>query len=206
MRALTRRDFSRTFPARSFGSAAVGKGIAVSVVILLALGRLTDGVFSASRRGRASNGAIGMPAPACHAAGRGDGRYSAVVQRRFVPLTVALVALLGAAPGQAARKKKRPPDAAATPTPVPLLKAAGSCIAWVPRKHLILAEVGTTGRDFRVDASTEVAAKVRVGARIRILYVEGPEGPVAQEDPPRTDRGPSGAGAARRLTGPALSH
>jgi hypothetical protein len=122
-----------------------------------------------------------MPAPACHAAGRRDGRYSAVVRRRFVPLAVALVALLGAAPGQAARKKKPRPTPTATPTPAPLLKAAGSCIAWVPRKHLILAEVGTTGRVFRVDASTEVAVRVRVGARIRILYVEGPEGPVARK-------------------------
>jgi hypothetical protein len=110
-----------------------------------------------------------------------DGRYSLFVRRRFGPLAVVLAAFLGAAPGLSAPKKKPRPTPAATPTPRPLQKAAGSCIAWVPGKHLVLAEVGTTGRVFRVDASTEVTSRVRVGARVRVLYVEGPEGPVARK-------------------------
>ncbi len=86
--------------------------------------------------------------------------------------------LSGTAPGLPAAKKK--PTPTATPTPAPLLKAAGSCLAWVPGKHLILAEVGTTGRAFRVDASTEIGVKVQVGSRLRVLYEESPEGPVAR--------------------------
>ncbi len=92
-----------------------------------------------------------------------------------------LAALLGAAPGQAAPKKKPRPTPTATPTPQALLRAAGSCLAWVPGQHLVLAEVGTSGRVFRVDASTEIATEVRVGSRVRILYVGGPEGPVARK-------------------------
>ncbi len=123
----------------------------------------------------------GCRSPRATLSGAADGRYSAAVRRRFGPLAVVLAALLGAAPGLAARKKKPSPTPTATPTPPPLLKAAGSCLAWVRGKHLILAEVGTTGRVFRVDASTEITTKVRVGYRIRILYVEGPEGPVARK-------------------------
>ena len=122
-----------------------------------------------------------------------DGRYSASVRSRCGSLAVALVALLGAAPGQSTPKKKPRPTPTATSTPPPLLKAAGSCVAWVPRKHLILAEVGTSGRVFRVDASTEITARVRVGSRIRILYVEGPEGPVARKILPGPVVAPSAA-------------
>ena len=92
------------------------------------------------------------------------------------------VLLLSGSPGTLSAAKKKPrPTPTATPTPVPLLRAAGSCIAYEPGVHILLAEVGTTGRVFRVDASTEVATRPRVGSRVRILYVEGPEGPVARK-------------------------
>ncbi|HUM01860.1 MAG TPA: hypothetical protein VL084_06215 [Thermoanaerobaculia bacterium] len=90
---------------------------------------------------------------------------------------VALMVLFGTFPGLAASKKKPTP----TPTPAPLLRAAGSCLAWIPGKHLVLAEVGTTGRVFRVDASTEIGVKIGVGSRLRVLYEMGPEGPVARK-------------------------
>lgn len=93
-------------------------------------------------------------------------------------LAAGLSALLGTAPAAALPKKK--PTPTATPTPAPLLRAAGSCLDWIPGKHLVLAEVGTTGRVFRVDSATVIAAEVKVGARVRILYTEGPEGPVAK--------------------------
>jgi hypothetical protein len=41
--------------------------------------------------------------------------------------------------------------------------------------------VGTTGRVFHVDAATEVGVKVSVGSRLRVLYEERPEGPVARK-------------------------
>jgi hypothetical protein len=105
-----------------------------------------------------------------------------------------LAALLGAAPGQAAPKKKPRPTPTATPTPQVLLRAAGSCLAWVPGKHLVLAEVGTSGRVFLVDSSTEIRAEVRVGSRVRILYVQGPGGPVARKILP----GPVGTSPASK--------
>jgi len=102
------------------------------------------------------------------------------LRRLSALLAAVLMGLSGTAPGLPAAKKKKPTPTA-TPTPAPLLKAAGSCLAWVPGKHLILAEVGTTGRAFRVDASTEIGVKVRVGSRLRVLYEESPEGPVARK-------------------------
>ncbi len=101
--------------------------------------------------------------------------------RRFgLALGVAVLALAASPEGDAAKKKPRPTPTA-TPTPVPLLRAAGSCLSWVPGKNLVLAEVGTTGRVFRVDSSTKIETKVRTGARLRILYVEGPDGPIARK-------------------------
>jgi hypothetical protein len=96
-------------------------------------------------------------------------------------LGLALAALLaGAASAEPAAAKKRTPAPTATPTPAPLLRAAGSCLFYAPGKNVVLAEVGTTGRVFRIDAETRLETKVRVGARLRILYVEGPEGPLAR--------------------------
>ncbi len=113
--------------------------------------------------------------------GRGGPRrlasYPPPVPRFQTGLTVAV--LLLASPGAGAPAKKPRPTPTATPTPVPILRAAGSCVSWVPGKNVVLAEVGTTGRVFRIDSSTRIETRVRVGARLRILYVEGPDGPIA---------------------------
>ncbi len=132
-----------------------------------------------------------MPDRPCHPVGRPSAAsreslcagptYPPAVPKSAGLLAGGLAALLGASPGQAAPKKKPRPTPTATPTPQALLRAAGSCLAWVPGKHLILAEVGTSGRVFRIDSSTEISAEVRVGSRVRILYVGGPEGPVARK-------------------------
>ena len=37
------------------------------------------------------------------------------------------------------------------------------------------------GRAFKIDASTDIATRVRRGVRLRILYVETPDGPVARK-------------------------
>lgn len=96
-------------------------------------------------------------------------------------LGVAVLALAAPPEADAAKKKPGPkPTATPAPTPVPLLRAAGSCLSFVAGKHLVLAEVGTTGRVFRVDSATRIETNVRAGARLRILYVEGPDGPVAR--------------------------
>ena len=52
---------------------------------------------------------------------------------------------------------------------------------FTPGRYLVLAEVGATGRVFRLDADTRVEADVRKGSRVRVLYVDGPEGPVARK-------------------------
>jgi hypothetical protein len=93
---------------------------------------------------------------------------------------LALLALFVASPADGAGKKKPGPTPTATPTPLPLLRAAGSCLEYVPGRHVILAEVGTEGRVFAIDPSTRVETAVRTGARIRILYVETPAGPLAR--------------------------
>jgi hypothetical protein len=51
---------------------------------------------------------------------------------------------------------------------------------FTPGRHLILAEVGSTGRVFRVDEGTRIETEVKKGARLRVLYVDTPEGPVAR--------------------------
>jgi hypothetical protein len=94
-------------------------------------------------------------------------------------LIVAVLALAASPEGYAAKKKPLPTPTA-TPTPLPILRAAGSCLSWVPGKNLVLAEVGTTGRVFRIDSSTRIETKIRAGARLRVLYVEGPDGPIAR--------------------------
>ena len=110
------------------------------------------------------------------------------------PATVALLALalLVPAPAGAATKKKKARRPAPTPTPrpyygppaptpVPYLRAAGACMEFLPGQYIVVAEVGATGHVFRVDADTRIEADVRKGARVRILYVDGPEGPVARK-------------------------
>ncbi len=97
-------------------------------------------------------------------------------------LRVAVLALALLFPGVApAAKRKARPTPTATPTPVALLRAAGSCVSYEPGKHIVLAEVGTTGRVFRIDESTELATRPKAGARVRILYVDGVDGPVARK-------------------------
>lgn len=63
---------------------------------------------------------------------------------------------------------------------MPLLRAAGACLRYEKDHFLVLAEVGTAGRVFHIDKSTVVAAKITTGARLRVLYVETPEGPLAR--------------------------
>ena len=66
---------------------------------------------------------------------------------------------------------------------------------YTPGQHLVLAEVGATGRVFRLDGGTKIETDVRKGARVRVLYEDGPNGPVARRvlagpvaaaPPPRT--------------------
>lgn len=116
--------------------------------------------------------------------------------RRFSILT-ALPALLLAAllafPAPAATKKKakkraaprptptaRPYYGPPAPTPAPYLRAAGACMEYTPGRYVVVAEVGAKGRVFRIDGDTRIEVDVRKGARLRILYLDGPEGPVAR--------------------------
>src|SRR5438445_13446 len=103
-------------------------------------------------------------------------------------LGVRLAALFVAhgAPGQNRRRPRRAPPptptpaATPTPTPIPLLRAAGFCLRYEKDHFLVLAELGQAGRVFHIDKNTVVAAKVSTGARLRVLYVETPEGPLAR--------------------------
>lgn len=78
------------------------------------------------------------------------------------------------------------PTPAPTPTPQPTptstryLRAAGWCMEFTPGRHLVVAEVGATGRVFRVDGETRIETEVKKGVRLRVLYVDTPEGPVAR--------------------------
>ena len=111
------------------------------------------------------------------------------------PVTAALLAaaifLAAPAAGKTTKKKKsrapaptptpRPYQGPPAPTPEALLRAAGACMEFTPGQHIVVAEVGATGRVFRVNADTRIEADVRKGARVRVLYVDGPEGPVARK-------------------------
>ncbi len=118
------------------------------------------------------------------------------MRRSLLPAAAALLlaaALLAPAPAEAAtkrrRKARRPARTPAArpyygppaPTPPAWLRAAGSCMEYTPGQHLVLAEVGATGRVFRVDADTKIEAEVRKGARLRVLFEDGPDGPVARK-------------------------
>jgi hypothetical protein len=99
---------------------------------------------------------------------------------------------LCAGPGAAATKKRKraltptaTPTAtapSATPTPGPeLKKAAGTCLRYEAGAYIMLSEVGRPGRAFLIDSGTDVVARPRRGARLRILYIDAPEGPVARK-------------------------
>jgi hypothetical protein len=104
--------------------------------------------------------------------------------KRFLPAgaLLAVVLALGTGRAGAAPAKKRKPTATptATPTSVPLRKAAGSVVGWVPGKHVVVAEVGSAGRIFRLDGETQIEASLRTGTRVRILWVDDPAGPIAR--------------------------
>jgi hypothetical protein len=103
-----------------------------------------------------------------------------------VLLLAAALATAGSNPAEGAAKAKKKPRATATPaptptpTPPPYLRAAGACVKYEPGQYLIVAEVGETGRAFRIDDSTSLETKPVHGTRIRIFYVEGPDGPIAR--------------------------
>lgn len=118
------------------------------------------------------------------------------MRRPLVPAATAALlalALLLPAPAEGKTKKKKKSGAPArtptarpyygppAPTPEALLRAAGACMEFTPGQHLVVAEVGATGRVFRIDADTRIEADVRKGARVRVLYVEGAGGPVARK-------------------------
>ncbi|HEX5855002.1 MAG TPA: hypothetical protein VFZ57_05230 [Thermoanaerobaculia bacterium] len=64
---------------------------------------------------------------------------------------------------------------------MPLLRAAGACLRYEPGAYVVLSEVGHPGHAFRIDAGTEITAVPRRGVRLRILYEEGPDGPIARK-------------------------
>ena len=114
--------------------------------------------------------------------------------RAVAALALALLLLLSG-PAQAARrkaasrKKTQTPTATPTPrpfqgppapTPVPLRRAAGACLQYEPGRFVIVAEVGAAGHVFKVDAETKLMVTPVKGARVRVLYVDGPDGPIAR--------------------------
>ena len=109
----------------------------------------------------------------------------ALSSARTVCLALAGILLTAPASG-ATKKKKRPlptatPAPIATPTPAPFLRAAGSCLRYEPGAYVVLSEVGQPGHAFHIDGKTELTAAPRRGARLRILYEDGPEGPIARK-------------------------
>ena len=132
------------------------------------------------------------------------------MRRSVIPAAALLLAAALLAPPHAEgatrkrRKTRRPARTPAArpyygppaPTPPAWLRAAGSCMEYTPGQHLVLAEVGATGRVFRIDADTKIEAEVRKGARLRVLFEDGPSGPVARRVLPgpvataRTPRAP----------------
>ena len=104
------------------------------------------------------------------------------------------VLLLGAPASEAAKKKKRrtptpTPAPTATPTPVPFLRAAGACLRYEPGAFLVLSEVGQPGRVFHIDSKTEITATPKRGARLRVLYEDGSDGPIARKIMPGPTEG-----------------
>ena len=86
------------------------------------------------------------------------------------PLLALLLVLSGlqGAEAEAGKKAKGKPKPTATPTatptPPPYLRAAGACVRYEPGQVLIVAEVGETGRAFRIDGETSIEVKPVLGA------------------------------------------
>jgi hypothetical protein len=101
----------------------------------------------------------------------------------------AFLLLAGAFASAGAPPKKRPrrtptPVPTPTETPLPLYRAAGFCMRYDPGHFLVLAELGQAGRVFHIDGSTVIASKVSTGARLRVEFIETPEGPLARRISP----------------------
>ena len=94
-------------------------------------------------------------------------------------------------------KKAKGRETFGPPAPSPS-RAAGSVLRYEPGHHIVVAEVGVVGRVFRIEPSTEITARVATGVRVRILYVEGIDGPVARRIMP----GPVEAAAPGSKRGP----
>ena len=102
------------------------------------------------------------------------------------------VGLAVQASGAGTSKRKSP---APTPRPAPIvqpgehygppapppLRAAGSCLRYEPGHYVVVAEVGEMGHVFRIEEATQITATLRKGVRIRILYFEGIDGPIASK-------------------------
>jgi hypothetical protein len=127
---------------------------------------------------------------------------------RHLLLAVLILAfgLAAPAPGAGTSKRKLPAPPP-KPTPIvqlgerygpptpPPLRAAGSCLRYEPGQYVVLAEVGEVGHVFKIEEATEITATLRKGARVRMLYFEGIDGPIASKIMP----GPiAGAPAPRR--------
>jgi hypothetical protein len=149
-------------------------------------------------------GAAGLPDRACHGS-RKDYAAEAILRgmkgSRFVRAMCAALALTTflAGPGAAATKKTRKPTPTPSPVPTPtptpgpeLLKAAGSCLRYEAGAYVMLVEVGQPGRAFRIDSGTDITARPRRGARLRILYVDTAEGPLARKIMPGPVEGKTG--------------
>lgn len=119
---------------------------------------------------------------------------------RAAAVAVAVAALAVGPAAQAARRRKPTPTVSPTPTPTPvptavptpepeLRKAAGSCLRYEAGAYVMLVEVGQPGRAFRIDSQTDIAARPRRGARLRILYVDTPDGPLARKIMPGPEEG-----------------
>jgi hypothetical protein len=175
-------------------------------VVILSLRRLHFDAESASENGRKSSTASGMPRPSgadsrpFEAPGKTTRPRGLILEAMaFSPSAraacLAFAAFLLAAPAsEAAKRRKRPtptptPAPTATPTPVPFLRAAGACLRYEPGAYIVLSEVGQPGRAFRLDARTEITAPPRRGVRLRILYEDDPDGPIARKIMPGPTEG-----------------
>ncbi len=78
-------------------------------------------------------------------------------------------------------KRKAAPTPVPTPTPPQFLRAAGACLDYHPGQFIVLAEPGGQGRAIQIDSATELSITPERGARVRVLYKEGPEGPIAKK-------------------------